>query len=152
MDDKLCVLSVSQDGLALKHCKEKHERLCKIAITQNSYALQYCPKNGIVYELCDLAVSRNGLALKSCPKDKIDYKLCELAVSHDASALKYCPDIFTDDKQDLILMAINKKHTALNCIKTNHKYYAQLEQEARDIAKKLGVLYHGKDIPKKRFR
>jgi hypothetical protein len=94
------------------------------------------------YKLCKIAVSQNGLALEKCPKDKIVHKLCEIAVLQNPNAIEFCPRKFTDDKQDLISLAINKKPSVIHYIDKSHKYYTKLEHDAKDIALKLGVEYY----------
>jgi hypothetical protein len=150
IDYKLCEIAVSQNGLALRYCPCKviDYKLCELAVLQNGLALEYCPENKIDHNLCESSVTQNGLALQHCPKDEINYKLCELAVSQNPLAIQYCTRIFTNDKQDLISLAINKVPKALNYIDESH---TKLERYARYIASKLGISYHRKDLAETRY-
>jgi formate dehydrogenase assembly factor FdhD len=64
-----------------------------------------------------------------------------LAVQQNGDALIYCPRIFTDDDDELILIAIETRTNAMNYIDNNHKSFQDLEIKARSNAMKLGIRY-----------
>lgn len=53
----MCIISVKQNGLALRCIKNQTDELCLEAIKQNGYALEYVINQ--TYEMCILALSNS---------------------------------------------------------------------------------------------
>ena len=106
---KICLASVQQDGLLLKHINNQTPEICLEAVRQNGLALEYVTKQ--TPEICLEAVKRNGYALFYVKEQTPE--ICLEAVKRNGLALKYVKE----QTPEICLEAVRQNDYALQYVK-----------------------------------